>query len=357
MPREGLCRAGGGSRRHAGRSCGERAVIGRRVEDGREVRAAVCGRDLGGDAARDGLRDREISGKRSDQRSRSEVREAHRESIRHRYADRHRGAAGRTDRDPGHRKDAGGAHTKGVEYKVRPIKEKNPTAAELAKWIKKSGREARKFFNTSGQLYREMELSAKLKDMSEQEMIDLLATDGMLVKRPLLITDRDGFINLNVKVEPDKAFFWRDIYESVVPGYHQNKEHWNTVILDGSIPDKDIECMIAESYDLISDNPTKRIYEAVKRIPKGKVATYGQIAELAGDKRMARAVGNALHKNPDPDNIPCFRVVNAKGELAGEFAFGGAGEQAKLLEADGIEVTDGRVDLERYQWKLLDTMS
>ena len=169
--------------------------------------------------------------------------------------------------------------------------------------------------------------------------------------------ERDGFIYLNVKVEPDKAFFWRDIYESVIPGYHQNKEHWNTIILDGSIPDKDIECMIAESYDLISDNPTKRIYEAVKKIPKGKVATYGQIAELAGDKRMARAVGNALHKNPDPDNIPCFRVVNAKGELAGEFAFGGAGEQAKLLEADGIEVADGRVDLEKYQWRLLDTMS
>ena len=169
--------------------------------------------------------------------------------------------------------------------------------------------------------------------------------------------ERDGFINLNVKVEPDKAFFWRDIYESVMPGYHQNKEHWNTIILDGSIPDKDIECMIAESYDLISDNPTKRIYEVVKKIPKGKVATYGQVAELAGDKRMARAVGNALHKNPDPDNIPCFRVVNAKGELAGEFAFGGAGEQAKLLEADGIEVADGRVDLEKYQWRLLDTMS
>ena len=164
--------------------------------------------------------------------------------------------------------------------------------------------------------------------------------------------ERDGFINLNVKVEPDKAFFWRDIYESVTPGYHQNKEHWNTIILDGSIPDKDIECMIAESYDLISDNPTKRIYEVVKKIPKGKVATYGQVAELAGDKRMARAVGNALHKNPDPDNIPCFRVVNAKGELAGEFAFGGAGEQAKLLEADGIEVVDGRVDLEKYQWTI-----
>ena len=160
--------------------------------------------------------------------------------------------------------------------------------------------------------------------------------------------ERNGYINLNVKVDPDKAFIWRDIYKSVIPGYHQNKENWNTIILDGTIPDGDIRIMIAESYDLISDSPTKRIYEAVKKIPKGKVATYGQVAELAGDKKMARAVGNALHKNPDPENIPCFRVVNAKGELAGEFAFGGIGEQAKLLEAEGVEVNDGRVDLLKY---------
>lgn len=160
--------------------------------------------------------------------------------------------------------------------------------------------------------------------------------------------EKDGFVNLNVKVDPEKAFFWREIYKSVVPGYHQNKEHWNTVILDGTIPDKDIRQMIAESYDLISDSPSKRIYEAVKRIPYGHVATYGQVAEAAGDRNMARAVGNALHKNPDPDNIPCFRVVNAKGELAGEFAFGGPGAQAKLLEAEGIEVKDGRVDLGKY---------
>ena len=63
------------------------------------------------------------------------------------------------------------------------------------------------------------------------------------------------------------------------------------------------------------------IYEAVKRIPKGHVATYRQVAKMAGNEKMSRAVGNALHKNPDPDHIPCFRVVNAKGELAGAFAF------------------------------------
>ncbi len=163
--------------------------------------------------------------------------------------------------------------------------------------------------------------------------------------------ERNGYINLNVKVDPDKAFFWRDAYASVTAGYHQNKEHWNTIILDGSIPDKDIKLMIRDSYRLVTDNPSKRIYEAVKRIPYGHVATYAQVAEMAGDRKMARAVGNALHRNPDPDNIPCFRVVNSKGELAGEFAFGGAGAQARLLEAEGIEVAEGRVDLKKYQMK------
>lgn len=163
--------------------------------------------------------------------------------------------------------------------------------------------------------------------------------------------ERGGFINLNVKVEPDKAWFWRDAYSSVIPGYHQNKEHWNTIILDGSIPEKHIKMMIRDSYRLIADNPSKRIYEAVRKIPYGHVATYAQVAQLAGDRKMARAVGNALHKNPDPSTIPCFRVVNSKGELSGEFAFGGAGAQAKLLQSEGIEVIDGRVDLKKYQFK------
>ena len=163
--------------------------------------------------------------------------------------------------------------------------------------------------------------------------------------------EKDGYVNLNVKVDPERAYIWRTKYKSVIPGYHQNKDHWNTVILDGSIPDKDVKAMIAESYDLVSDSPTRRIYEAVKRIPKGRVATYAQVAEMAGDRKMARAVGNALHRNPDPENIPCFRVVNAKGELAGGFAFGGAEIQARLLEEDGVKVVDGKVDLEIYGMK------
>ena len=158
----------------------------------------------------------------------------------------------------------------------------------------------------------------------------------------------EGQMRINIKVDPQWRDFWREAYAAVIPGYHQNKEHWNTVILDGSIPDKDIKRMIAESYDLITDSPTKRIYEAVKTIPKGKVATYGKVAELAGNPRMSRAVGNALHHNPDPEHIPCYRVVNSKGELAGAFAFGGEHVQEELLKADGIEVVNGRVDLKKY---------
>ena len=164
--------------------------------------------------------------------------------------------------------------------------------------------------------------------------------------------ERNGYMNLNVKVDPEWRDYWRDAFESVLPGWHQNREHWNTIILDGSVPDDAVREMIAESYRLVTDSPSKRIYDAVKKIPRGKVATYGQVAELAGDKKMARAVGNALHRNPDPEHIPCYRVVNAKGELAGAFAFGGANVQEQLLAADGIMVVDGRVDLETYGMKL-----
>ena len=163
--------------------------------------------------------------------------------------------------------------------------------------------------------------------------------------------ERDGYLNLNVKVDPEWRDFFRNAYESVIPGYHLNKEHWNTIIIDGTIPDSEIKKMIEESYRIIRDSPTKRIYEAVKKIPKGKVATYGQIAKMAGNERMSRAVGNALHKNPEPDKIPCYKVVNSKGELASEFVFGGRDVQAKLLEAEGIEVVNNKVDLNKYGMK------
>lgn len=164
----------------------------------------------------------------------------------------------------------------------------------------------------------------------------------------MLVYERQDAVWVNIKVDPEWRGFWRRTYNSVIPAYHQNKEHWNTIILDGSIPESDIKRMIADSYDLVTDTPTKRIYEAVKKIPRGRVATYGKVAEMAGNPRMSRAVGNALHKNPDPEHVHCYRVVNSKGELADEFVFGGAGVQQRLLEAEGIEVIDGRVDLKKY---------
>ena len=78
---------------------------------------------------------------------------------------------------------------KGVTFEDRDIKEQNPTVDELKEWIAKSGLPAKKFFNTGGMLYRQMELKDKLPNMSEQEMIELLATDGMLVKRPILVSE------------------------------------------------------------------------------------------------------------------------------------------------------------------------
>ncbi len=93
----------------------------------------------------------------------------------------------------------------------------------------------------------------------------------------------------------------------------------------------------------------EKIYAAVMTIPRGKVATYAQVAAMVGNPRLCRVVGNALHINPYFGEVPCHRVVNAKGELAGKFAFGGADIQANMLRAEGVEVVDDRVDLTKYR--------
>ncbi len=96
----------------------------------------------------------------------------------------------------------------------------------------------------------------------------------------------------------------------------------------------------------------ERIYRAVEMIPPGCVATYGQIAFLAGHPRGARVVGQALHRNPRPGVIPCHRVVFRDGRLAASFAFGGENIQRELLRGEGVcFLPDGRVDLERCLWK------
>lgn len=95
----------------------------------------------------------------------------------------------------------------------------------------------------------------------------------------------------------------------------------------------------------------ERVYAAVSRIPKGRVASYGQVAEMIGAPRTARLVGYALHANPRPGIVPCHRVVFKDGSVAPGFAFGGPDAQRALLADEGIEFTDdGRVDMTRFRW-------
>ena len=95
-------------------------------------------------------------------------------------------------------------------------------------------------------------------------------------------------------------------------------------------------------------NTFQKIYEQVKKIPKGKVATYGQIALMAGNPRWSQIVGYALHSNPKPRVIPCHRVVNKEGKISKSFAFGGENMQRNLLINEGVIFLDeATVDLEK----------
>ncbi|MDP4181302.1 MAG: MGMT family protein [Bacillota bacterium] len=95
----------------------------------------------------------------------------------------------------------------------------------------------------------------------------------------------------------------------------------------------------------------ERVYEIVKQIPQGKVATYGQIARLMGEPRKSKIVGWALHSNPYKGQVPCHRVVNKAGELSGGFAFGGKEAQKELLCDEGIKFDlDEKIDLDIYLW-------
>ncbi len=91
-----------------------------------------------------------------------------------------------------------------------------------------------------------------------------------------------------------------------------------------------------------------KVYAILQDIPRGKVITYGQIAELLGNRRLSRAVGNILHQNPDGDKYPCYKVVSSKGELSRSYAFGGIDAQRDRLRADGVDVRNYKVDLKTY---------
>ena len=109
-------------------------------------------------------------------------------------------------------------------------------------------------------------------------------------------------------------------------------------------------CFTTKVKNMKNITPTaQKVYDYLRTIPKGKVVTYGQIAEHLGNKKMCRAVGNILHANPLPDYYPCYKVVNTQGKLAQNFGLG-IEEQKRRLEKDGIKVVDYRVDLKVFQW-------
>ena len=93
----------------------------------------------------------------------------------------------------------------------------------------------------------------------------------------------------------------------------------------------------------------EKVYEFLRTIPKGKVVTYGQIAEYLVNKKLARVIWNILHNNPDEYRYPCYKVVDSKGNLSKHFAFGGIEKQKEKLEKDGIVVNNYKVDLDKYK--------
>ena len=98
-------------------------------------------------------------------------------------------------------------------------------------------------------------------------------------------------------------------------------------------------------------NSFDMIYDVIRQIPYGKVASYGQVAALAGNRRWSRVVGYALHAVPADSNLPCHRVVTKEGNVSAAFGSGVENRQTELLKAEGVEFVDGHVDMKKYQWR------
>ena len=96
----------------------------------------------------------------------------------------------------------------------------------------------------------------------------------------------------------------------------------------------------------------EKVYRIVSTIPRGKVLSYGDVARLAGNPKMSRQVGWALHSNPRPREIPCHRVVFKDGSVNTGFAFGGPEVQAALLSEEGVEVVDYKIDMNKFRWDI-----
>jgi len=181
----------------------------------------------------------------------------------------------------------------------------------------------------------------------------------------LIIPENKLGLKSDNKIEVIDLRYQKEKVESIVdnkkvfPGYHMNKKSWITIKLDNSLDTETICDLIDNSYNLsignkcglTGDRLSQKVYDYLTIIPKGKVVTYKQVAEYLGNKGLARVIGNILHKNPDGDKYPCYKVLNSKGKLAEAFVFGGKNIQKERLENDGIKVVNDKVDLSIYQWR------
>ena len=199
------------------------------------------------------------------------------------------------------------------------------------------------------------ETRRKIYDLAEKQEENIEQT---VSKRKLGIESDDIVEIIDLRYQKEQIVEIID-NKNIFPGYHMNKKSWITIKLDNSVDTKQIYKLIDNSYKisignkcgLAGDTLSQKVYDYLTTIPKGKVVTYKQVAEHLGNKGLARVVGNVLHKNPDGDKYPCYKVLNAKGELAECFVFGGKSIQKKRLENDGIKVINNMVDLKLYQWK------
>ena len=96
---------------------------------------------------------------------------------------------------------------------------------------------------------------------------------------------------------------------------------------------------------------SKNVIMALRKIPKGKVTTYSELARFAGSPKACRAIGNIMNRNKEPEKYPCYKVVRADGRVGGYAK--GQEKKISLLRADGIEITDGKIDLKKHMHKLV----
>lgn len=204
-------------------------------------------------------------------------------------------------------------------------------------------------------LWEKFDNNAIWRNKQNEKWYGILLT---ISKRKLGIEADEEVEIIDLRYQKDKIEEIID-NEKIFRGYHMNKKSWITIKLDNSIDTEEIYKLIDNSYNLsignkcglTGDSLSQKVYDYLLTIPKGKVVTYKQVAESIGNKGLARVVGNILHKNPDENKYPCYKVLNSKGELAEAFVFGGKEKQKQKLEKEGIKVENNKVDLKKYQWK------